>query len=133
MERRAPRPASGMPARGRARMRVAPLSVFQHSTGKLYRSRLKCLLSVLSESPKVQEEKRAEAPVCQRQSCFSPGDGFNLAPGFKLDHGVKLDPGFKLDHGFQRCWWRLAREFSTGATGGLDRKSTPLNSSHLGI
>src|ERR1017187_7955047 len=119
MERRAPRPASGMPARGLARTPGAPLSVFQHSTGKLYRSRLKCLLSVLSESPKVQEEKRAGAPVCQRQSCFSPGKGFSLAPGFKLDHGVKLDPGFKVFHEFRCCWWRLPRELSTGGTGGF--------------
>src|SRR5260370_4978861 len=53
------------------------------------------LLSVAAESPKVQEAKRAEAPVCQRQSCF------NLVPGFP------------------RCWWRLLREFSTAAIGGF--------------
>ena len=27
----------------------------------------------MSESPKVQEANRAEAPVCQRKSCFNPG------------------------------------------------------------
>jgi hypothetical protein len=50
-------------------------------------------LSVASESPKVQEAKRAEAPVCQRRSCFNLGHGF------------------KLDLGFPRCWWRWLQAF----------------------
>src|SRR5216684_2875757 len=32
---------------------------------------------------------------------------------------LQTGPSLQQSHGFPRCWWRLVREFSIGATGGF--------------
>src|ERR1035438_636512 len=106
---RAPRPASGMPARGRARTPGASLSLFRQFTGKLYRSRLKCLLSVLSESPKVQEAKRARRRLSasgNHASVRAMASIWTLASNCTMESNWTLASNWTMDSGGAGGDWR---------------------------